>query len=414
MSSPNPTGPYAALRIRDFALYISSRFCVTLAIQIQSVVVAWQVYEITKDPLSLGLIGLAEAIPSIGVSLYAGHVADIVQRKKIILSCITTLLLCSMSLLLFTLRPNDFFSGYGVMPIYIVIFVSGVARGFLSPALFSFMPQLIPRELYGNAITWNSTLWETATIGGLALGGLIYGVFGITTAYAVDVALTLIGLVFVISVTNKPLPPATAEEGVAEKIKAGLRFVFHSKIILSAISLDLFAVLFGGAVALLPIFAEEILHVGPVGLGILRAAPSIGALSMAFYITHHPIQKNTGKILLYCVAGFGICMILFALSTNFWLSLFLLTVSGAFDCISVIIRMTLLQTLTPENMKGRVSAVNHIFVGSSNEIGMFESGVVAKLIGAVPSVIFGGCMTLVVVAITGWVSKSLRTLQRVH
>jgi len=414
MSETLPSRPYAALQIPDFRLYISARFCTTLAIQIQSVVVAWQVYELTKDPLSLGLIGLAEAIPSIGVSLYAGHVADVVQRKKIILVCISTLLFCSATLLLFTIQPAGFFSSHGVFPIYTVIFVSGIARGFLSPAFFSFMPQLVPRDLYANAITWNSALWETATIAGLAVGGLLYGILGITFAYTIDVTLTLLGLILIIGVSNKPLPPATDEEGVVEKIKAGLRFVFQNKTILSAISLDLFAVLFGGAVALLPIFADEVLHVGKVGLGFLRAAPSVGALLMAFYITHYPIQKNTGKILLYCVAGFGVCMIFFALSTNFWLSLFLLIISGGFDCISVIIRMTLLQTLTPENMKGRVSAVNHIFVGSSNEIGMFESGVTAKLIGTVPSVIIGGCMTILVVGVTGFVSRSLRTLQRLH
>jgi hypothetical protein len=289
-----------------------------------------------------------------------------------------------------------------------------LARGFITPALFSFMPQLIPRELYTNAITWNSTLWETATIAGLALGGLLYGFFGITTAYAVDFSLVLLGLLLVSGVSNRPLPPTTSEEGITEKIKAGLLFVYNNKIILSAISLDLFAVLFGGAVALLPIFAEEILHVGPVGLGVLRASPSSGALLMAFYITHHPLTRNTGKILLYCVAGFGVCMILFAVSTNFWLSLFVLMASGAFDCVSVIIRITLLQTQTPENMKGRVSAVNHIFIGSSNEIGMFESGVVARLMGVVPSVIFGGFMTLAVVGVTAFVSRSIRTLQRLH
>lgn len=413
MTELNKSNPYAALRIPEFRLYVSARFFVTLAIQVQSVVVAWQVYELTKDPLSLGLIGLAEAIPSIGVSLYAGHVADVVQRKKIILFCVTTLLACSSALLAFTFAPETFFGLYGVVPIYLVIFLSGIARGFLSPAYFSFMPQLVPRDLYTNAVTWNSTLWETATIAGLALGGVLY-IFGVKAAYTIDVALTLLGLSLLAMIGNKSLPEATTEEGVAEKIKAGLRFVFHNKLILSAISLDLFAVLFGGAVALLPIFAAEVLHVGSVGLGVLRASPSIGALLMAFYITHNPIEKNTGKILLYCVAGFGICMILFALSTNFWLSLFILVLSGGFDCISVIIRSTLLQTKTPENMKGRVSAVNHIFVGSSNEIGMFESGLVAKLIGAVPSVIFGGCMTLAVVGVTAWVSKSLRTLQRLH
>jgi MFS family permease len=409
-----PTGPYAALKIPDFRFFLLSRFCVTLAVQIQSVVVAWQVYEITKDPLSLGLIGLAEAIPSIGVSLYAGHVADIIQRKKIILYCVITLLICSFSLLLFTIEPASALLKMGVAPIYTVIFISGIARGFLSPALFAFMPQLVPRELYANAVTWNSTLWETASISGLAIGGLIYGLFGITTAYSVDMTLTFVGLLLIILVSNKPVPEVTGEEGVAEKIKAGLRFVFQNKIILSAISLDLFAVLFGGAVALLPIFADEVLHVGKEGLGFLRAAPSIGALMMAFYITHNPIKNNAGRTLLYCVAGFGVCMILFAISTNFWISLFLLITSGAFDCVSVIIRGMLLQTLTPENMKGRVSAVNHIFIGSSNEIGMFESGVTAKLFGAVPSVIFGGFMTLTVVGVTGWLAKSLRRLQRVE
>jgi MFS family permease len=300
-----------------------------------------------------------------------------------------------------------------VFPIYAVIFVSGIARGFFSPALFSFMPQLIPRELYSNAITWNSTLWETAAIAGPAVGGILYG-FGVHIAYTVDVLLMVGGLSLALMVRNKPLPEITGEEGVGEKIKAGLQFVFNNKLILSAISLDLFAVLFGGAVALLPIFADQILHVGATGLGILRAAPSIGALLMAFYITHNPIRRNTGKTLLYCVAGFGICMICFAISTNFWLSLAVLIVSGSFDCVSVIIRGTLLQTLTPENMKGRVSAVNHIFIGSSNEIGMFESGVAAKLMGTVRSVIFGGCMTLIVVGIIAKKSKSLRKLQTLH
>lgn len=409
-----PSGPYAALKIPDFRLFVSARFCVTLAIQIQAVVVAWQVYEITKDPLSLGLIGLAEAIPSVGVSLYAGHIADSVQRKKIIIICLSTLVICSLALLSFTLGPESILLDYGVTPIYSVIFISGIARGFITPALFSYMPQLVTRELYSNAVSWNSTLWETAAIGGPALGGFIYGFWGLTAAYTTDVILMSIGLMLAIGVTNKPLPEKTEEQGVVEKIRSGLRFVFRNPIILSAISLDLFAVLFGGAVALLPIFANEILKVGQEGLGILRSAPSVGALLMAFYITHHPIKKNTGKILLCCVAGFGVSMILFAVSTNFWLSLFLLMMSGMFDCISVIIRSTLLQTLTPENMKGRVSAVNHIFIGSSNEIGMFESGVAARLLGVVPSVIFGGCMTILVVSVTGWFAKSLRTLQRVH
>ncbi len=407
------SGPYAAMKIRDFRLFISARFCITLAIQIQAVVVGWQVYEITRDPLSLGLIGLAEAIPSIAVSLYAGHVADVTSRKKIILITVATLVLCSGLLLFFTIDLGSFLLSFGVLPIYAVIFVSGIARGFITPAIFSFMPQLVPRELYQNAISWNSTLWEMASIGGPPIGGLIYGFFGITAAYSVDASLMILGLILVTAVASRPVPQMSEEQGIVEKIKAGLQFVFRNKIILGAISLDLFAVLFGGAIALLPIFADEILGVGKIGFGVLRSAPGIGALLTALYFTYHPIRKSMGTILLYSVAGFGVCMILFALSRNFWLSMGVLAVSGAFDCVSVIIRGTLLQTLTPENMKGRVSAVNNIFIGSSNEIGSFESGVAARLLGVIPSVIFGGIMTLVVVATTAWKAPGLRKLQEV-
>jgi MFS family permease len=402
---------YAVLRIADFRLFISSRFCVTLAIQIQGVIVGYQVYEITKDAFSLGMIGLAEAIPSIAVSLYAGHVADVVMRKKIILSCLATLVFCSGALLLFTTDVSSVITTFGVLPIYSVIFISGIARGFLTPANFSFMPQLVPREQFQNAVTLNSTIWETASIAGPALAGVLYGFLGITVAYAVDVSLTIIGLLLVLNVADRPLPPKSDEQGMIEKIKAGLRFVFTNKLILASLSLDLFAVLFGGAIALLPIFADQILGVGKVGFGILRSAPSIGALIIAFVIMHNPVKRNMGRLLLWCVAGFGLCMIGFALSKSFWLSLVLLIATGCFDCVSVIIRLTILQTLTPENMKGRVSAVNNIFVGSSNEIGMFESGVAAKAMGVVPSVIFGGCMTVAVVATIGWAGKSLRRLQ---
>jgi len=407
------SSPYAALKIRDFRLFIFSRFSITLAIQIQAVVVGWQVYEITHDPLSLGLIGLAEAIPSISVSLYAGHVADIMPRKRIILITVGTLVICSASLLFFTIDISTMLLTYGVIPIYSVIFISGIARGFITPAIFSFMPQLIPRDLYQNAITWNSTLWEMASIGGPPIGGLIYGFFGITAAYSVDAALMTVGLMLIVLVPGRPVPPSEEDQGIVEKIKAGLQFVFRNKVILAAISLDLFAVLFGGAVALLPIFADEILHAGKIGLGFLRSAPGIGAMLMAIYMTYHPIRKRMGSILLFAVAGFGLCMVLFALSTSFLLSMFLLSISGAFDSVSVIVRGTLLHTLTPEHMKGRVSAVNNIFIGSSNEIGAFESGVTARMLGVIPSVVFGGIMTLVVVAATAWKAPGLRRLQHV-
>lgn len=409
-TKPNP---YAALYVRDFRLFVLSRLFITLAIQIQGVVVGWQIYELTRDPLSLGFIGLAEAVPAITVSLYAGHLADVVARKKIIIACVVTLLFSSAFLLYFTTDPGSFIIQHSTFPIYSIIFLTGLARGFLSPANFSFMPQLIDRSLYQNAITWNSTIWESAAVGGPMIGGLIYGFFGITAAYAADFILVLAALFCYSLIPNKPLPPITSEQGMVEKIKAGLKFVFKNQIILSAISLDLFAVLFGGAVALLPIFADEILNAGKIGLGFLRSAPAIGAVIMAVYMTHHPIRKNMGKILLWCVAGFGLSMICFALSTNFWISMALLICSGMFDCVSVIVRGTLIHTLTPENMKGRVAAVNSMFIGSSNEIGMLESGVAARVMGVVPSVVFGGCMTLLVVSVTAWKAAKLRLLDKI-
>lgn len=407
------TDPYAAVRIRDFRLFVTSRLFITLAMQMQGVIVGWQIYELTKDPLALGLIGLAEAIPAISVSLYAGHLADVVERKKIIVTCVSVLAGCSAMLLYFTTNLGAFIIDNGPFAIYAVIFVSGIARGFLSPATFSFMPQLIDRSLYQNAITWNSTIWEGGAVCGPMIGGLIYGFFGITAAYSA-VALS-IGIAFFsyLSIPNRPLPPVTTEQGTWTKIKAGLKFVFSHQIILSAISLDLFAVLFGGAVALLPFFADEILHIGKTGLGFLRSAPAIGAVLMAVYITRHPIKKKIGKTLLWCVAGFGVSMIAFSLSTWFWVSMTLLIISGMFDCVSVVVRSTLIHTLTPENMKGRVAAVNSMFIGSSNEIGMLESGIAARLLGLVPSVIFGGLMTLGVVSITAWKAPALRRLEQV-
>ena len=403
--------PYAVLRIPDFRLYISARLCITLAMQIQAVVVGWQIYDITKDPLSLGLIGLAEAIPSIFVSLYAGYLADMVERKKIIVTVISVLMLCSAALLYFTLDVSNALAQYGTLPIYGVILVSGVARGFMGPAVFSFMPQLVQnRQLYSNAITWSSTTWQAASLTGPAIGGLVYGFFGVETAYSADAILVACSLFFFLLIKRRPLPENSNPQNMLESLKSGIRFVFGNQIILNAISLDLFAVLFGGAVALLPIFASDILKTGPEGLGFLRAAPAVGSVTMAVYLAYRPVAAKAGKKMLLCVAGFGVCIILFGLSTSFWFSLLLLALSGAFDSISVIIRSTLMHTLTPEYMKGRVSSVNNIFVGSSNEIGAFESGFTAKLMGVVPAVVFGGIMTLVVVGVTAFKADKLRNL----
>ena len=413
--------PYAALRVPDFRRLVSARVLFIVASQIQGVVVGWQIYELTNNPLALGLIGLAEAIPSITVSLYAGHVADSVPRKRIIVPMMLVLFGCSLSLFLLT-RPGGMalfanqqvasFPLYVAM-LYLVLFVSGIARGFLGPAVFSFMPQLLPdRALLSNAVTWNSSSWQAAAVLGPAVGGLLFAKMGKGFAYGVDSGLMLLSLLLFLSIAGRALPVREGERlNLGESILSGVKFIFANQIVLAALSLDLFAVLFGGAVALLPIFAKDILHTGPDGLGYLRAAPAVGSVLMAVWLTYSPMKRGAGRKLLWAVAGFGLATIAFALSTSLVLSLFLLFLTGVFDSVSVIVRSTLIHTYTPEYMKGRVSAVNNIFIGSSNEIGGFESGAAAKLMGTVTSVVFGGVMTLVVVAITAIKADKLRRLE---
>ena len=418
--------PYAALRLPEFRAYITARFCLTLALQMQSTVVGWQVFKLTNDELSLGLIGLAEAIPSIGVSLIAGHVADSVPRRRIVRLATLGFAICTALLWSFVLPDAQtgpinlhnplgaLLTRYGATPIYAVIFLSGLARGFISPALFSFMPQLLPdRAMLPNAITWTSTTWQTASVAGPALGGLLLGFAGLPVAYGVDLALTVVSLVVLsAAVRPRPLPEHVGERPpMLESLTTGLRFVFNNQLILSSISLDLFAVLFGGAVALLPVYAEKILLVGPQGLGLLRAAPGVGSVLMLAVLNYMPVRRRAGRKLLAAVAGFGLATIGFAYSTSFLLSLGLLFATGAFDAVSVILRSNLLHLHTPEGIKGRVSAVNSIFIGSSNEIGAFESGAAAKLFGTQASVAFGGLMTLLVVGVTAWKAKALRELE---
>lgn len=382
-----------------------------LATQMQAVIVGWQVYEITKDPFSLGLIGLAEAIPSILISLYAGHVVDRNDRKKILFWASLGMIFCSISLLIISTNINSLVTDNRLILIYSVIFISGIARGYLSPANFAFLAQIVPREIYPNAISWNTSNWQLGMVVGPALGGLIYGFAGVTAAYAVDAALTLISVCFLLMIKSKPLPEYNQEESLKESLTAGVKFVFKNKIILGAISLDLFAVLFGGAVAILPIYAGEILLVGPEGLGALRASPAIGAVIMAISMTKFSLTYNAGRNLLVTVFLFGICMMLFGISKNFYFSLFILALGGAFDAVSVVIRALIIQLKTPDNMKGRVSSVDSIFVGSSNEIGAFESGLMAKLMGTVPSVVFNSVMTLIVVISIAAGSPKLRKLK---
>ncbi len=395
---------------KEFKLFIITRFALTIALQIQAIIVGWHIYKITNDPLSLGLIGLAEAIPAISIALYAGHIADISSKRKILIRSLVFLLFCSVGL---TATSSDLFilgfdTNWSVNFMYIFIFLSGFARGFYTPAAFSFIIQLVGKEKLVTASTLNSSAWQIAAIFGPALGGLLYAWVGVTNTFMVVIVCIVVALICVYQIETKPILGVKNNETVLHRLRVGINYVFQNKIILSAISLDLFAVLFGGAVALLPIFANEILKVGPQGLGVMRAAPALGAsITMLWLSLRKPLRKP-GNVLLLCVAAFGLSMIGFALSPYFLLSLFFLFCSGVFDSVSVVIRGNILQTQTPDEMRGRVSAVNSMFIGSSNEIGAFESGLAAKLMGTIPSVIFGGCMTLLVVAITNWKAPQLK------
>ncbi len=401
---------YAVLKIKDFRLFISARFVLTFAIQMQSVVVGWQVYDITHDVLSLGLIGLAEAIPFIVSALFAGYVADRYNRKKVMSIAVLVYLLGALLLLAFSLGYYSFLEIFGILPLYIVVFLTGIARAFFYPAQLALMSQLVPRSLYANSSTWNSTVWHIAAVGGPAAGGLIYGFAGKEFAYGAVVVFVIASLFLFMRIGKYPLLHTLKGEPFMRSLSTGVKFVFGNQVILGALSLDMFAVLFGGAVAMLPVFATEILFVGPQGLGILRAAPAFGAIIMAMFLAYRPPLKNAGVFLLIMVGAFGLTIIAFALSKIFYLSILLLALGGMADNVSVIIRSTIIQILTPDAMRGRVAAVNSIFIGSSNEIGSFESGLAAKIMGLIPSVIFGGSMTILITAITAKFAPELRRL----
>jgi MFS family permease len=404
--------PYAALRVRNYRRFIVSLLTMTISTQIQAVVVAWQIYDITRDPLSLGLMGLAEAFPFIGLSLYAGHVADNRNRHRVALASIALLLSCSVALLVFNLIPG-FLRTHGALPFYAVIFTSGVARSFAQPSRQALGAELIERRLYANAVAWRSSTWQFAAVVGPALGGLIYGFASARVAYIADAIMMTVALIAFARITYEPAAIVNRIETISESLGSGLKFVFRESVLLSALTLDLFSVLLGGAEALLPVFADQILHVGPQGLGILRAAPAAGAVLASVYLAHRPPFRRAGRTLLTAVAVFALCIIGFGVSRNFTLSALLLAASGMADNVSVLVRSTLLQVLTPSHMLGRVSSVNSIFVGSSNELGAFESGIAARLLGTVPSVILGGLASLGVVVAIGLGVPRLRNLGRI-
>lgn len=412
MSGLFKSDAFTAVRNSNFRYFLGYRFFMTMGTLMQSVIVSWHMYYLTHNVLWLGLIGLVEVIPQISISLFAGHYIDLWNRKKIVQNSTIILLIGSSILALYSVESFHSFQRLGIWPIFITIFLTGLSRGILMPAHTALIGQLVAKKDYANAATWSSANWQIGAVMGPALGGLIYGFSTITVAYSsiifiYFISLYMISRVQIKHIINKAL---TADEDIFSRIREGIRFVLKSPELLGAFSLDMFAVLFGGAVALLPVFASDVLHVGPEGLGFLRACPAIGAIMMSFYLMFNPPVHNSGRTLLLAVSAFGLCMIGFAFSHWFWLSALLLLLSGLFDNVSVVIRGTILQLYTPEHMRGRVASVNSIFIGSSNELGAFESGVAAKLMGLVPSVAFGGVMTLIVVGTTAKINPVLRRL----
>jgi len=402
----------ALWRLTAYRWFLLSLGAATLASQVQGAAVAYQLYALTRDPLSLGMIGLAEALPFILCALPAGHLADVRDRRRLGAAALAVLTLAAVALWVVS-RFQGALGGQAVQAtIYAVIAVTGICRSFLQPARSVLTGELVPRDLLPAAVRWRSGMWQLAAVTGPALGGVLYAGFGPRVAYVVTAAL-LLGAVLAWTrmaavSTAVPVPPRRA--AMLSSLKEGFRFLRHEPVILPAIALDLFAVLFGGAVALLPVFAEDILRVGPSGYGVLRAAPAVGAVAMSLLLVLRPPLRRAGPSMLGAVALFGVFTIAFGLSRSFVLSVALLAASGAVDMISVVIRGTLMQLRVPPAMLGRLSAINQIFIGSSNEIGAFESGLAARLLGTVPSVVFGGSMTLLVVAAAVWRAPALRRL----
>ncbi len=387
----------------DFVLFQIARFLIVAAVEMQAVAVGWQVYDITKRALDLGLVGLAQFLPGILLFLVSGHASDRFERRKVLGACYAGYGLCS-GLLLFIAERG----AHSVRPIYVVLILLGVVRSFNGTASRSILPQLVPEEHFANAVAWNATTFQAATILGPSLGGILYALFRGPSAVYAGAMLTAVGALLSMFRIKTRSQVRRRDPTSLKTVLAGLRFIWREKLILGAISLDLFAVLLGGAVALLPVYAREILHTGPWGLGLLRTAPGVGAALMAVALAHRPLRGRAGPTLLWSVAGFGICTIIFGVSRSLALSLVSLICLGAADMVSVIIRATLVQLRTPDEMRGRVMAVDMVFIGTSNELGQFESGLTAQWFGTVPAVLLGGVGTLAVIALWAWRFPDLR------
>lgn len=404
--------PYAALRFREFNLFLIIRFALVFAWSMQFVIIEWEVYSITKNPFSLGIIGLMEVIPAVSLALFAGHVVDQKEKKKMLMYCVLGFLTISIGLFLLTWPRiiNNFEQENILYFIYFFVFCGGIVRSFMGPTLFSLFALIVPKRVYPNAATWSSSVWQVGAVLGPALAGFAISWFGVHWSMCIVIGLALMALLILNFIKEKPVLNPKIGEPVFQSLKEGVKFVYKNKVIFGAISLDMVAVLFGGAVALLPVYAQDILKVGTEGFGILRAAPAVGAFITMFTVAYFPLNRNAGIKLLGAIFGFGICIIVFGLSEIFWLSVVMLFLSGVTDGISMVIRQTILQIKTPDHMRGRVASVNSMFVGSSNELGAFESGLAAKLMGTVTSVVFGGTMTLIITSLTGIAFPKFRKL----
>ncbi len=404
--------PYAALRIREFNIFLFVRFLLVFGWSMQFIVIEWQVYSLTKDPLSLGIIGLMEIIPAFSMALFAGHIVDQKEKRNLLALCTAAFSFISLGLYLLTSETiiADWNTNSVLYCIYALVFFGGFLRSFFGPTIFSLVALLVPKKIYHNAATWSTSTWKTASVTGALCGGFLIGLIDVDNTLLLVFILVILSLVFTFFIKKKPILNQKIGEPVTESLKAGVKFVFQNKAILGALTLDMIAVLFGGTVAILSVFAQDILKVGPEGFGLLNASISIGSIVTMLLTTYIPINRSTGKKMLVSVFIFGLSIIAFGLSSIFWVSLLALFVSGAADGISMVIRQTILQLKTPDDMRGRVSSVNSMFVGSSNELGAFESGLAAKLVGPVAAVVFGGTMTILTVVTTAVVSPTIRNL----
>ncbi|WP_027127633.1 MFS transporter [Gelidibacter mesophilus] len=409
---PVKKDPYAALRIKEFNIFLLVRFALVFAWSMQFIIIEWEVYSITKDPWSLGLIGLMEIIPAVGIALFAGHIVDQKEKRSLLIKCILGFSAISFGLFLLTWPKivSDWSTNQILYSIYFLVFCGGLVRAFIGPTVFSLIALIVPKKLYPNAATWSSSTWQVASVLGPALAGFSISWIGVHWSMCLILAFAVMALINLLRIPKKPILNPKIGEPIMESLKEGIQFVFKTKAVLGALTLDMVAVLFGGAVALLPIFAQDILKVGSEGFGVLRAAPAVGAFLTVLITAYIPISKNAGMKLLMAIFGFGVCIIVFGLSSIFWVSVLALFFSGVTDGVSMVIRQTILQLKTPDHMRGRVASVNSMFVGSSNELGAFESGLTAKLMGTVTAVVFGGTMTLITVITTGIVSPSFRKL----